>query len=62
LCFVDGEDERLSFFLVKVIQLFLNTAEHGGFPATLADTKDAAELFVKIRNTNGGQTDILHAA
>lgn len=60
LCFINGKEQGLSFFLIQVINLLLNGAEHTGFPAFVGHPEDSTELLVEISNTDCGQADVFH--
>lgn len=60
LCFIDGKEQGMTFFLIQVIDLFLDSLEHAGLSTFVGYTKDGTELFVEICNTDGGQTDVFH--
>lgn len=50
----------LAFFLIQVINLLLDDAEHTGFPAFVGHSEDGTELLVEISNTDCGQADVFH--
>ena len=60
LGFINGEEERLSFFSVEICDLFLNCLKHTGLATFVGDTENGAELFVKVCNTDGGKAQVFH--
>lgn len=57
LCFINGKEQGLAFFLIQVINLLLNGAEHTGFSAFVGHPEDGTELLVEISSTDCGQAD-----
>ena len=60
LCFINSEKKRLAFFLVKICDLFLDSLEHPGFAAFFWNSKNEAQLLVKVSNADGGETQVFH--
>ena len=60
LCLIDGQKQGLMLFLIKVCNLFLDCTEHGSLAAPVRNTQDRAELFVKVGDADGGQTQVIH--
>lgn len=57
---IHSEKERLTFFLVEVVDLILDGLKHAGLAALVRNTEDFAELSVKLRDADGGKADIVH--
>lgn len=60
LCFINGKEQGLAFFLIQVINLLLNGAEHTDFPAFIGHSEDGTELLIEIGNTDCGQAGVFH--
>ena len=60
LGFIDGKEQWLVLVPVEVGDLLLDRPEHGRLSAFVRDTQNGTELFVEVRNTDGGQAHVFH--
>ena len=60
LCFINGKEQGLAFFFVKIGDLLLDGLEHTGLTTFVGDPEDGTELLVKVSHADGGQAQIFH--
>lgn len=60
LCFINGKEQGLVFFFVKIGDLLLDGLEHTGLTALVGDPEDGTQLFVKVSHADGGQAQVFH--
>ena len=60
LCFIYSQEQRLSFLMIEVIDLFLNGLEHSRLSTSAADSEYIAELFVEFCDADSGKAHVFH--